>query len=960
MTPACIQSINPKIDIIFLLFVLHFILLVGNIEPNPGPDENNISSTPSSVRSSEIDKSISICNLNIRSIRNKLEFLNNFTDEFDVLAVTETHLDPSVSEDQLKLDSFNNIIRKDRNNFGGGLMIYVKDDIGIVRKSELENPFDETLWVEIRAKGQNFLLCHSYRPPNADTDFWARLNHAIETAFQFNENIVITGDLNSDLFNVNNNKLIDTMDLFNLRNVIDKATRVTDKSSTLLDPIIISDCMSYYLSDVLDIPSNISDHNAAVIFLECPSSMSRTFKREVWIYDKMDKEKFLKKMNETDWYALLPDDKDVNELCEIFTVTFLNIARECIPTKQVTIRKNDKPWFNSELRREIRIRDRLRKKAFKSKKQSDILKYKRQRNRVNNMKKVAKEKFESNLDHIILNNVSNTKTYWKIMKMLIKSNNGSNNIPPLQNIINTEKIDEIAYKDEEKCELLNKYFNLISKLNEENINLPQFETKSNNKICDIHVTIQEIIDMINILDPNKASGPDVISHRMLKICPDKVAIPLQIIFNKSLSQSGVPQGSVLGPLLFIIYINDIAEQLTSLCRLFADDTSFSYSGHDEELIQSVVSRDLRQLDEWSRKWLMSFNPEKTEIMMFSNNEIQNLNFTMNNKEIPIVRSHKHLGVTFRSDAKWNNHVENILNSVKKHLNILRKLKYQLSRQNLEKLYLVFIRPIFEYATEVWDNCGKGYSIKLEQLQLEAARIVTGLPVYTHSETVLKEVGWETLEERRKRRKLQLFYKIQNNNAPEYLCNLVPPKIQSTTQYPLRNGQDIILPFCRLTLTSQSFIPSTIKLWNNLNIAVRNVDSLPKFKVELKNYDIRNENQSNLKHYLYGPRKLNIILTQFRCSASFLNCDLFRANIISDPTCKCGLDIEDMHHFFFDCPFYLNERAILFNGLSWLPEGCDLDLTLLVFGRDTLSYDQNVQIVKQVFNFIKRSKRFLVV
>ncbi|XP_071177655.1 uncharacterized protein [Mytilus edulis] len=960
MTPACLQSINPKIDIIFLLFVLHFILLVGNIEPNPGPDENNISSTPSSVRFSEIDKSISICNLNIRSIRNKLEFLNNFTDEFDVLAVTETHLDPSVSEDQLKLDSFNNIIRKDRNNFGGGLMIYVKDDIGIVRKSELENPFDETLWVEIRAKGQNFLLCHSYRPPNADTDFWARLNHAIETAFQFNENIVITGDLNSDLFNVNNNKLIDTMDLFNLRNVIDKATRVTDKSSTLLDPIIISDCMSYYLSDVLDIPSNISDHNAAVIFLECPSSMSRTFKREVWIYDKMDKDKFLKKMNETDWYALLPDDKDVNELCEIFTVTFLNIARECIPTKQVTIRKNDKPWFNSELRREIRTRDRLRKKAFKSKKQSDILKYKRQRNRVNNMKKVAKEKFESNLDHIILNNVSNTKTYWKIMKMLIKSNNGSNNIPPLQNIINTEKIDEIAYKDEEKCELLNKYFNLISKLNEENINLPQFETKSNNKICDIHVTIQEIIDMINILDPNKASGPDVISHRMLKICPDKVAIPLQIIFNKSLSQSGVPQGSVLGPLLFIIYINDIAEQLTSLCRLFADDTSFSYSGHDEELIQSVVSRDLRQLDEWSRKWLMSFNPEKTEIMMFSNNEIQNLNFTMNNKEIPIVRSHKHLGVTFRSDAKWNNHVENILNSVKKHLNILRKLKYQLSRQNLEKLYLVFIRPIFEYATEVWDNCGKGYSIKLEQLQLEAARIVTGLPVYTHSETVLKEVGWETLEERRKRRKLQLFYKIQNNNAPEYLCNLVPPKIQSTTQYPLRNGQDIILPFCRLTLTSQSFIPSTIKLWNNLNIAVRNVDSLSKFKVELKNYDIRNENQSNLKHYLYGPRKLNIILTQFRCSASFLNCDLFRANIISDPTCKCGLDIEDMHHFFFDCPFYLNERAILFNGLSWLPEGCDLDLTLLVFGRDTLSYDQNVQIVKQVFNFIKRSKRFLVV
>lgn len=177
--------------------------------------------------------------------------------------------------------------------------MYVKDDICIVRKSELENRFDATLWVEIRAKGHYFLLCHSYRPPNADTDFWAQLNHAIETAFQMNENIVVTGDLNSDLFNVNNNKLIDTLDLFNLRNVIDKATRVTDKRSTLLDPIIISYCMPSYLSDVLNIPSEISDHNAAVIFLECQSAMSRTFKREVWIY-KMDKDTFLKKINETD------------------------------------------------------------------------------------------------------------------------------------------------------------------------------------------------------------------------------------------------------------------------------------------------------------------------------------------------------------------------------------------------------------------------------------------------------------------------------------------------------------------------------------------------------------------------------------------------------------------------------------------------------------------------------------
>jgi hypothetical protein len=127
--------------------------------------------------------------------------------------------------------------------------------------------------------------------------------------------------------------------------------------------------------------------------------------------------------------------------------------------------------------------------------------------------------------------------------------------------------------------------------------------------------------------------------------------------------AGVPQGSVLGPLLFILYINNIAENLISLSRRFADDTSFSYSSRDELQIKTVIDHDLKELDEWSKKWLMSFNPDKTEIMLFSNTEIPELNFTFNGRTIPITNSHKHLGVTFSSDAKWNIHIENILSSI---------------------------------------------------------------------------------------------------------------------------------------------------------------------------------------------------------------------------------------------------------------------------------------------------------
>jgi hypothetical protein len=126
------------------------------------------------------------------------------------------------------------------------------------------------------------------------------------------------------------------------------------------------------------------------------------------------------------------------------------------------------------------------------------------------------------------------------MKMLLKSNKGSGNFLPFQNIINDQNLKEFAYDDEEKCDLLNKYFSFISKLDEANATLPDIELKTNNKISDINISVQEIADTIQILHLNKASGPDIISHKMLKLCRNNIALPLQIIFNKSLQQSKYP------------------------------------------------------------------------------------------------------------------------------------------------------------------------------------------------------------------------------------------------------------------------------------------------------------------------------------------------------------------------------------------------------------------------------------
>ena len=113
-----------------------------------------------------------------------------------------------------------------------------------------------------------------------------------------------------------------------------------------------------------------------------------------------------------------------------------------------------------------------------------------------------------------------------------------------------------------------------------------------------------------------------------------------------------------------------------------------------------------------------------------------------------------------------------------------------------------------------------------------------------------------------------------------------PTRMSTTIYPLRNGDNLIVPFCKLSITNSSFIPSTVKEWNKLDIAIRKLDSLSKFKKA-----IRLNSQSNKiwvpKLYYYGPRKLNVILTQLRCTASFLNHDLCKVHILSNTACSCG-------------------------------------------------------------------------
>ena len=175
-------------------------------------------------------------------------------------------------------------------------------------------------------------------------------------------------------------------------------------------------------------------------------------------------------------------------------------------------------------------------------------------------------------------------------------------------------------------------------------------------------------------------------------------------------------------------------------------------------------------------------------------------------------------------------------------------------------------------------------------------------------------------------------------------------------YPLRNSDDLIIPFCRLSLTKTSYIPSIVRDLKNLKLSTRNAETLRKVKAIIN----QGGQQINKvpKHYLYGPRKLNIILTQLRCEASFLNSDLHKVNIETSPACSCGVSYKDHKHFFFECTKYTEIRNDLLNSWNWLNK--PITLNILTKSDADLNYEENCYILNSVYIYLKRSKRFLYV
>ncbi len=434
-------------------------------------------------------------------------------------------------------------------------------------------------------------------------------------------------------------------------------------------------------------------------------------------------------------------------------------------------------------------------------------------------------------------------------------------------------------------------------------------------------------------------------------------------------EAGVPQGSVLGPLLFLIFTNDIVDSISSKIHIFADDTCLYNTIHNDMSYQ-VIQQDLNKISDWGKRWLVTFNAEKTDCMIFSRKrkKLPNHALTLHKKTIKVVEKHKHLGIVFSNDLSWSKHVDYVIDKVSNRLNALKSIQCKVPRLCLENVYTSMILPILDYGDVLYDNLSLADEARLENVQRQAALSCLGAYRHTKHANLLKELGWQALVERRKYHRLIIWYKVVQNITPDYSRNLLATTVGSVTEYNLRNSDRYRCPTFRTAYCGKSFTPKTAKDWNQLPDNIKLLVKLEHFKHELKKLS----DCKKKKYYTSCYGKHGINLTRIRLGLSALNYQRFRYHFISDASCpQCDFKREDECHFFLECPVYSAQRVILFTKLAPVFHILSLDsntiesdkkvknsiLNLIVNGSEVLNYSLNVNVLRYSIEYIEHTARF---
>ena len=249
--------------------------------------------------------------------------------------------------------------------------------------------------------------------------------------------------------------------------------------------------------------------------------------------------------------------------------------------------------------------------------------------------------------------------------------------------------------------------------------------------------------------------------------------------------SGVRQGSVIGPILFLIYINDLPENVNSTVRLFADDT-IMYMTIASDSDATSLQRDLDSLVAGEEKWQMKFHPKKCSVLRITRRQKSIIHqYQLHGHILDTETNSKYLGVTINNKLCWNNHINNICKKANSSLAFLRR-NLQIFQTHIKaNAYTTLVRPQLEYVAAVWDPYTKGKRNQIEMVQRRAARFAfRDYQMKSSVTALLEKLNWRSLEQRRAGIRLSLFHKcLHGLVAVDLWPDLVPSNSSLPSQSP---------------------------------------------------------------------------------------------------------------------------------------------------------------------------------
>lgn len=319
----------------------------------------------------------------------------------------------------------------------------------------------------------------------------------------------------------------------------------------------------------------------------------------------------------------------------------------------------------------------------------------------------------------------------------------------------------------------------------------------------------------------------------------------QCLINGSLStpkkiRCGVPQGSILGPLFFLLYINDMPDCLqNSVPSLYADDTVIYASSTDCDDLVARINADLENIRKWMIRNKLQIHPKKCKYMFIGsshnlNNKITDHHILINNTAVARTYNYSCLGVNMDERLSWGNHIDHICSKASAGIGMIRRIKPFVPLPTLKMLYNAIVQPYFDYCSPLWDNCGCTHKDRLQKYQNRAARVITGKSYDVRSVDLLADLQWTPLETRRKNLKLLFTYKIINGHTAPNLRNKIRFNYEMNYPYNLRNSDtDLALPKPKKDFGKRCFNYNAAVIWNELPHEAKTAPNLCSFKRLIK-------------------------------------------------------------------------------------------------------------------------------